>query len=153
MAKFNISEFSKGIRTAEAQAQQPERPSDWQHRCAAHGCPLTPSASFGGHQLCAFHHGEDVKFYPAVTQAIRSMSGTISRYFEMVQWSAAEWNITPENERGQPMRIGKAVHLTTWDFHPYGGSQPSQYLTELGRKIHTEIKRRASEIYQQGDAA
>ena len=153
---FDVFELTNGIKTAEAKAQSKHhsRPSDWLPHCEVKGCIMAPSVNFAGHQLCAYHHGEDPKFYAAITQAITSMRGILSRYVEMTQWSSTQWNIVRESETGQPLRIGKAKHLIHWSFCPYKGESPSHYLHHLSDAIHTEIKRRASEIYQQnGDAA
>ena len=84
------ADMLKEIKTyAPTSRDTPQKKSDWQHRCGANGCPLTPSFN-GGAQLCTYHAGQDPNNWPSITESIGKNKDMINFLHRFTTMSGGE---------------------------------------------------------------
>lgn len=99
--------------------------SSWNHRCAAHGCPMEPSTN-NGQQVCKYHAGQDVNNWPRITEAIKKNAKAIQFLNRVVTMSGGELH----------RNFAKLVNAS----YPYDNQEPySIYLIKFEKWLMEKI--------------
>lgn len=125
-------------------SEQTSRRSEWQHTCQAFNCPLGPSASFGGFQVCSFHLGSEPGHsyanWNAISYAIKQELTLVKKINGLYLKGADFWNSKTQ-----------VAALMGWPFCSMKeNEQVSSYLMRLNGELNNLIKQKATEAMEKG---